>query len=175
MTHRFLWEHQNEQRELKITSDYCVLIMSREEFFKNGDSPAAFFSRVIDIIKRSSTYFNFTRIGVRKVYGKDCKVEEADDYFQYFDQDLLKEDNYMEERNYTDTFSMRGKDFYVRYNRYVRKLIKNIFRFVIDIDVFNEKPSDAQLAKRGIKSYLVDMEQIIPELYNRSVKKEYAY
>lgn len=173
--HRFSWEHRNEQRELNITSDYCVLNMAREELFKNGDSPAAFFARVIDIIKRSSTYFNFTRIGVRKVYGKDCKFDEADDYFMYFDQKLLKKDDYMCERNYTDTFSMPGKDFFVCYKRYVRDLPNDIFRFVIDIDVYNENPSDAQLAKKGINNYLVEMEQTIPELYNRSVKKKYAY
>lgn len=175
--HRFIEKVGSGVLYLDLSDDYCLINArigsDKYQLGHYGD----LMSEVLGIILGTDPFTRLLRVGIRKVYSKDCtKEDNPDSIFKFFDQKLTNNDELFLEKNYTETILRPDDSFLINYNRNV-KLIdsrssKLCLRFSLDIDVY----CDSERILKNINSYsslFHLMERTSWEMLLRSLKKSY--
>lgn len=164
---------------LDIVADFVCLDIRCGEEYTRIDPYLSLVIKVLSFLIESDDYVKMKRLAIRKVNGREFEhIADADEVFEYFDQQVMQPDDLLNMRDYTERFFSVDKGVNVTYTRMFRVLDTGDKRFVflLDIDTFlgGNRLDSLRPSKQELEEIFCDrLNQTLFELFKKGIKIEF--
>lgn len=127
---------------LDIASNFVTIDIRCDEAYTRIDDYLSLMTDIVSFIISNDDYVKLERIAIRKTDGNEFESgAQADEVFEYFDQNVEEDGDRFTLRTYTDSFIYAKRQVQVHYNKTLRILSNTPkpFVFVLDIDSFLDR------------------------------------
>ena len=164
---------------LDIASNFVTIDIRCDEEYTKIDDYLELMTDIVSFIINNDNYVKLERIAIRKTNGNEFgSGAQADEVFEYFDQNIEEEGDRFTLRTYTDSFIYSKRQVQVHYNRTLRILSNTPkpFVFVLDIDSFLDRAhiENRRPGKEAVHDIFFNkLNETCFELFKRGVKESF--